>query len=223
MKAYYAHPVSLYNTPQEVRDLKAMADLGIQVFNPNSQECSDGYAREGMPFFTKIIRECDLVIFRAFADGSIPAGVVKEIADGVALGYPILEFPVSVARRTVSSGPIADGSFNVCLVAGVAAPWLAGAGAVLPNELYAAHAGHVRFFAEHLAGHEALLFSSHVHDGSASPMKWFPERVVPEYLAKAVRGARERKIPVLEVPVAVAARSLSVQETREYLNETSCR
>lgn len=113
MKAYYAHPLSLYNTAQEKRDLALLATLGLEVFNPNSFECDAGYKAaaaasptgNGMGFFTEIIKGCDLVIFRGFQDGSIPAGVAKEIKDAQSQGKIALEFPTAIARRT---SPIAN-------------------------------------------------------------------------------------------------------------------
>lgn len=107
MKAYYAHPLSLYNTAQEKRDLALMAALGIEVFNPNSFECDAGYKAaaaasptgNGMGFFTGIIKGCDMVIFRGFLDRSIPAGVAKEIRDAQGQGKAVLEFPTAIARR----------------------------------------------------------------------------------------------------------------------------
>jgi hypothetical protein len=38
MKVYYAHCISLYDTPQEARDLLHLEMLGFDVINPNSQE-----------------------------------------------------------------------------------------------------------------------------------------------------------------------------------------
>ena len=110
MKAYYAHPVSLYNTAQEQRDLALIAQLGFEVVNPNSFECDSGYqaakaaspTKDGMSYFTAIVQGCDLMVFRAFADGSIPAGVVKEIRDAQAQGKPVMELPSAIARRTLS-------------------------------------------------------------------------------------------------------------------------
>ena len=79
MYIYYAHPLSIYGTPQEKRDLELLAALGHTVLNPNGPQHDAGYRAEGMAYFNRITEPCHGVFFRAFPDGSIPAGVAKEL------------------------------------------------------------------------------------------------------------------------------------------------
>ena len=99
--AYYAHPLSTYNTAQEARDIEIIKALGVDVLNPNGPEHNEGYLREGMPSFVNLIRaRCHLLCFRAFPDGSIPAGIAKEI-EAMDFG-PVIELPSAINRRTLS-------------------------------------------------------------------------------------------------------------------------
>lgn len=98
-RVYYAHPVSLYGTKQEDRDVSTLINLGFEVVNPNHAIHQDGYERSGMIYFTELVRSCDALAFRAFPDGSIGAGIVYEIGDAERLQKPVFELPVGILSR----------------------------------------------------------------------------------------------------------------------------
>ena len=100
--AYYAHPMSIYNTAQETRDLEIIKALGFEVLNPNGPEHDAGYKAKGMDYFDECTKDCTIIVFRAFPDGSIPAGVAKEIEFFRKRNLPVIELPVAVARRSLS-------------------------------------------------------------------------------------------------------------------------
>jgi len=106
-RVYYAHSLHLYGTEQEKRDILLLESLGFSVLNPNSPETQAKCLKEkesggtGMYMFRKIVQSCDLVAFRAYPDGSIPAGVHKEITD-YAEGLPVIELPNGLKRRGLS-------------------------------------------------------------------------------------------------------------------------
>jgi hypothetical protein len=100
-KVYYAHPITLYNTQIEKEDIKTLTSMGFEVYNPNSNECDEGYNKHGMQFFQDIIAKCDGVVFRSFPDGSIPAGVAKEIGWAEEYELFVLELPRMVTSRTL--------------------------------------------------------------------------------------------------------------------------
>jgi hypothetical protein len=102
MKAYYAHCIALYNTPQEQRDVSMLEQLGFTVVNPNCPECDEGYKREGMAYFNQFAVSCDLVAFRALPDGSIPAGVAHEVSEFAKRCKPVIELPSQITRRTLT-------------------------------------------------------------------------------------------------------------------------
>ena len=102
MKCYYAHSVSIYDTKQEERDLATIESLGFKPVNPNHSTHDEGYKKFGMNYFDDIIASCDIVAFRAHPDGSIPAGVSKEIRRAIEFGRPVIELPSGILRRSLS-------------------------------------------------------------------------------------------------------------------------
>lgn len=99
MKVYYARPISLYNTPQDKRDLDLLGTLGFEVINPNKEALSARYAKEGMDVFLEAMTDCQALAFRSFQDLKIGAGVVKEIAKAVEMGVPVIELPTITESR----------------------------------------------------------------------------------------------------------------------------
>lgn len=99
LKCYYAHSVHLYGTKQEARDIALLELLGFEVVNPSDQIHQTMYPKEGMDYFVRLAKSCDICAFRAYPDGSIPAGVHKEIMAGVDSEMPILEIPWGLKRR----------------------------------------------------------------------------------------------------------------------------
>jgi len=99
---YYAHSVSIYDTPTEDRDLELLTKLGFSPLNPNTEAHSENYKKLGMEYFDRLIKKCDLLAFRAHPNGDIPAGVAKEIETAHKVGIPVFEIPTGVLRRTLS-------------------------------------------------------------------------------------------------------------------------
>jgi hypothetical protein len=93
--------MSLYGTKQEKRDIALIESMGFEVLNPNGPEHDEGYKAAGMAYFEKLVRtKTHLLFFRAFPDGSIPAGVAKEI-ETMDFG-PVIELPSAIKRRTLT-------------------------------------------------------------------------------------------------------------------------
>lgn len=104
MRVYYAHPVSIYGTLCESRDIKTLQDLGFEVENPNTPEHTAAYEKVGMLHFFEVARKCDLCAFRSFASGEIGAGIADEIAVFTSAGKPVIELPSGILRRTLGLG-----------------------------------------------------------------------------------------------------------------------
>ncbi len=104
IKVYYAHGIYLYGTEQEQRDLALLYHLGLQVFNPNSVECDEGYKHYGMDYFRKPIDECDVLAFRSLPDGRIPGGMAYEIEWAKIGDKPIFELPSNILGRGLDKG-----------------------------------------------------------------------------------------------------------------------
>ncbi len=52
--------------------------------------------------FKPLVASCDVLVFRALPDGTIPAGVFKEMTWAQANGTPILELPSATSRRELT-------------------------------------------------------------------------------------------------------------------------
>ena len=104
MRVYYAHCTSIFDSSQEERDLVLLRRMGWDVYNPNNEECSRGYEREGMEFFGQLLSSgrFDALVFRALPDGSIPAGVMSEINIAKKNVMPVMEIPSGLSRRGLS-------------------------------------------------------------------------------------------------------------------------
>ena len=83
MKYYFAHPITIYNTKKEhvLIDLIRYCPFfsNPDIVNPNSDYNESRYKKEGMDYFLSLVDTCDCLVFYPFEDGSIGAGVVKEI------------------------------------------------------------------------------------------------------------------------------------------------
>lgn len=99
MKCYYAHCMSIYGTLQESRDINTLEALGFEVVNPNNPEYQERYKLEGMQLFVDLAKNCDCIAFRSLPDGSIPAGIAKEIMSMKDMSKPIIELPSQIQRR----------------------------------------------------------------------------------------------------------------------------
>lgn len=102
MKAYYAHCMALYNTPQEKRDIQLLQELGFEVVNPGSAEIAaavkDLPSGEAMAYFERFADECDVIVFRGLPGGAIPAGVAKELQWFADRGKGAIELPTFALR-----------------------------------------------------------------------------------------------------------------------------
>jgi len=104
-KVYYAHPMYLYNTKQEGRDIVLLENLGFEVVNPNSepyiseyQKCIDN-GHHDMNYWVDLSNTCDLIAFRAYPDGTIGSGVGAEILRNPLI--PVIELPRMLKQRVV--------------------------------------------------------------------------------------------------------------------------
>ena len=111
--------MSLYDTPQESRDIALLESLGFEVVNPNDsmikaeverikfhaidQKLSkDEVSEKIMKFFFKsIIPKCDVLAYRAFVDQKIGAGVWGEINCAQQLKLPVIELPTLTVGRVL--------------------------------------------------------------------------------------------------------------------------
>jgi hypothetical protein len=104
MKAYYARCIAIDQTPQYNRDIKLIQSLGWELVPDLTQEQKqEGYAREGMEFFLRFIREeAEILVFRSMPSLKIGAGVFAEIQEAQKKGIPIIELPSMILSREMT-------------------------------------------------------------------------------------------------------------------------
>lgn len=104
MKAYYARPISIDGTPQEKRDHDLIRGLGYEPYpvGEDKEEALRKMKTDGMAAFKFYVEASDILIFRAFPDGSIGAGVAQEIDWALAKNIPVVEIPRQMGRRYLS-------------------------------------------------------------------------------------------------------------------------
>ena len=91
MKAYYAHPITLYGSIQEQKDKELLESLGFIVVNPSDKDKQDEYEKGGFQVFLDWVSKSDCLAFRSFIDMSISAGVMREIQQAIKDGKPVIE------------------------------------------------------------------------------------------------------------------------------------
>lgn len=89
-RAYFAHPISDYDTAFE-REVEAwLSTLGCTIENPNQTHHQEGYARKGMAYFTEdVLPGCQLCFYLPFPGGWVGAGVAMEVEWFLACGATV--------------------------------------------------------------------------------------------------------------------------------------
>lgn len=92
LSVYYAHPLSLYDKPEEAADVEALKKAGYRVDNPNDPAVEARFqATKDFAVFTALAASADAVAVRAFPDGKLGAGVAKEALAGLERGKRVFE------------------------------------------------------------------------------------------------------------------------------------
>jgi hypothetical protein len=106
-RIYYAHPLTEYDTVEEAGNVDMLQKMGFEVINPNSPGIQAVFKDEGseygMRYCCDLIRsQADVLVFNAFPDGTIGAGVASEIKAAYSRNIPVIEIPQSTAPRELS-------------------------------------------------------------------------------------------------------------------------
>lgn len=112
---YYAHCIALYDTKQEKRDMELLSTLGFAVYNPNDKtekapvhkfkklRAQDvDYDTAFDQCWGAVVKACTMLAFRALPDGSIPAGVAREIKAARDNNIPVIELPNAILKRSLT-------------------------------------------------------------------------------------------------------------------------
>lgn len=103
MKIYYAHPINIYNSEQEKRDIETLVKLGFEVINPNGENLDKEYNKnKDFEVFFKAIDDCQALAFRSTYRGDITSGVAREVERAKINEIPIIELPSNMRKRELS-------------------------------------------------------------------------------------------------------------------------
>lgn len=98
LRIYFAHPVTMYETPRETEVLNLIQKKypNSIIYNPGAKKFQDLFSKyrdqhpdDYMKFFFDIVGKCDMVITYPFEDGTIGAGKGKEMEHGYNNGLEI--------------------------------------------------------------------------------------------------------------------------------------
>ncbi|MEM3160211.1 MAG: DUF4406 domain-containing protein [Nitrososphaera sp.] len=90
-KVYYAHPISMYGTQEETKEVSLIKEKfrDVVIVNPAVFE-QVPKGNDIMEFYFKIVRDCDMVVFRRLL-GKVSAGVGKEVNFALQAGKAVYE------------------------------------------------------------------------------------------------------------------------------------
>ncbi|GLQ53579.1 hypothetical protein [Devosia nitrariae] len=87
---YFARPSALYDTPADVRAYAVLLTGGYRILDPNQPIHQLGYRATGMAWFLSLIEdEADALAYMTYPDGSVGAGVAREILEAHLHGLPV--------------------------------------------------------------------------------------------------------------------------------------
>ena len=91
-KLYYAHPMKLYGTPWERKELAQIRKRfpSPRIVNPASYEGHPEKLQDTVGFCLRLVEKCEVIVFRKFF-GKVTAGVGKEVNHALRLGKRVYE------------------------------------------------------------------------------------------------------------------------------------
>ena len=91
-KLYYAHPMKMYWTPWERRELAQIRKRfpRRRIVNPATYDGHPEKLRDTVGFCLKLVENCEIIVFRRFF-GKVTAGVGKEVNHALRLGKRVYE------------------------------------------------------------------------------------------------------------------------------------
>ena len=126
MKIYFAHPISEYGSDREKKIITKLEGLGFEVVNPSAPEHQNKVeelqsqfnersvaSKKIMEYFTALSIESDACFFQSFPDGSLGAGVVKEINSLLEENRKV--YQVSLDDGKLSINEVSDLNDHICL------------------------------------------------------------------------------------------------------------
>ena len=102
-RIYLAHPVTDYGGQRQATAVAILEAAGYEVEIPDQPHHQTGYRLGGMDYFMRVVEGCNALAFLRFHDGSIGAGVGKEILAAQMAGIPV--YDIGYGELTPDSNP----------------------------------------------------------------------------------------------------------------------
>ena len=91
-RIYFAHPVTDFGgSSRQKTAIEAISAIGASVENPDQEHHARSYQAAGMDYYRDVVQSCDGLAFMRFHDGSIGAGVGREIDWAIEADLPVWE------------------------------------------------------------------------------------------------------------------------------------
>lgn len=91
-RCYLAHPITEYGgSERQAMAVSTIKARGWTVVTPDEAGHQEAYEREGMSHFISVVETCDVLAFLRFPNGTIGAGVWREIETMFRLNRPVFE------------------------------------------------------------------------------------------------------------------------------------
>ena len=114
MRVFYSHPMKLYGTATERRELSLIERrfTGSEIVDPSAHQSSAEPGRE-TEYYLRLVDSCDCLVFsRHF--GYVTEGVKPEVDHALSKGMPVYE--LRDGRFITVTGPVANLSMRERLV-----------------------------------------------------------------------------------------------------------
>ena len=106
MRVFYSHPMKLYGTATERRELSLIAQrfAGSEIVDPSANQSAAEPGRE-TEYYLRLVDSCDCLVFSRYF-GYVTEGVRPEVDHALSKGMPVYE--LRDGRVVTVTGPVAN-------------------------------------------------------------------------------------------------------------------
>jgi hypothetical protein len=106
MRVFYSHPMKLYGSAAERREVSLIQQrfVGCEIVNPSALQTSAEPGRE-IEYYLGLVDSCDCLVFSRFF-GYVTEGVKPEVDHALSKGKPVYE--LRDRKIIVVAGPVAN-------------------------------------------------------------------------------------------------------------------
>lgn len=106
MRVFYSHPMKLYGTATERRELSLIGQrfAGSEIVDPSANQSAAEPGRE-TEYYLRLVDSCDCLVFSRYF-GYVTEGVRPEVDHALSKGMPVYE--LRDGRVVTVTGPVAN-------------------------------------------------------------------------------------------------------------------